>query len=67
MFNVAYGLGCDSHSDPTLIRMEKLMTAMNHISMPAQLLLVSLLLAYVHDKNSDLRLIHQFNRKYFQL
>ena len=51
MFNVAYGLGCDSNEDPTLIRMEKLVTALNHISIPAQFLLVSPLLVYAHDES----------------
>jgi hypothetical protein len=49
MFNVAYGLGCDSGDDPTLTRTEQLVTALNHISVPAQFLLVSPLL---HDKSS---------------
>jgi hypothetical protein len=41
MFNVAYGLGCDSNDDPTLIRIKTLVTALIRVSLPAQFLLVS--------------------------
>jgi hypothetical protein len=54
MFNVAYGLECNSNDDPTLIRMEKLTTATIEVGGAAQFLFVSLLLAYVHDKSPDL-------------
>ena len=54
MFNVAYGLGCDSNEDPMLIRMEKLVTAVNEFGVPFRFLVVSLLLAYARDKCPDL-------------
>jgi hypothetical protein len=54
MFNVAYGLECDSNDDPILIRMDKLLTVLIHVSGAAQFLFVSLLLAYLYDKSPDL-------------
>ena len=42
MFNVAYGLGCDSNEDPMLVRMEKLVTAVNEFGVPFRFLVVSL-------------------------
>ena len=53
MFNVAYGLGCDSNDDPTLIRMEKLATAVSQASVPTQFLAVSITFRYIHDKNFE--------------
>jgi hypothetical protein len=50
MFNVAYGLGCDSKDDPALIRMDKLMTAITQAVVPTQFLVVRILLRYVYDK-----------------
>jgi hypothetical protein len=44
MFNVAYGLGCQSNNDPTLIRMDKLATAIASSALPTQFLVVSILL-----------------------
>jgi hypothetical protein len=43
MFNVAYGLGCDSKDDPTLVRMERLLTAVTQATFPTQFLVVSVL------------------------
>jgi hypothetical protein len=43
MFNVVYGLECDSNDDPTLIRMEKLTMAVTQSSLPTQFLVVSIL------------------------
>jgi hypothetical protein len=43
MFNVAYGLGCDSKDDPTLIRIDKLVTAASECALPSQFLVVSVL------------------------
>ena len=43
MFNVAYGLGCNSKDDPTLIRIDKLVTAMSESSIASQFLVVSIL------------------------
>jgi hypothetical protein len=40
MFNVAYGLGCDSSDDPTLIRMDKLLIAITQSAFPTQFLVV---------------------------
>ena len=50
MFNVAYGLGCDSKDDPTLIRMDKLMTAATECAMSTQFLVVCIPFRYVYDK-----------------
>jgi hypothetical protein len=49
MFNIAYGLKCDSSEDPLLIRIEKLMEAVAQTALPTQFLVVSLLLTYAHD------------------
>jgi hypothetical protein len=43
MFNIAYGLGCDSDDDPRFVRMDKFVTALNYTPIPAQFLLVGLL------------------------
>jgi hypothetical protein len=51
MFNVAYGLGCDSKDDPTLIRVDKLMAANSHAAMPTQFAVVCILLRYMYDKS----------------
>ena len=53
MFSVAYGLGCDSNDDPTLIRMDKLVTALTQASLPSSFLVVSILFRYVHEKNFE--------------
>ena len=55
MFNVAYGLQCDSCDDPLLIRMEKLMAALIEAALPTRFLVVSLALVYVPDKCSNIR------------
>ena len=55
MFNVAYGLGCDSNDDPTLIRMEKLFIASVEAALPTRFLVVSLALVYVPRKCSNIR------------
>jgi hypothetical protein len=51
MFNVAYGLGCDSKDDPTLIRMEKLVTATAQCITPAQFLVVRILFRYMYHQS----------------
>jgi hypothetical protein len=43
MFNVAYGLGCDSKDDPTLIRIDKLVRALSESATLNQFLVVSVL------------------------
>jgi hypothetical protein len=43
MFNIAYGLGCDSKDDPTLIRIDKLAIALTECALPSQFLVVSVL------------------------
>jgi hypothetical protein len=55
MFNVAYGLRCDSNEDPMLTGMERLVTAVEEAAIRSKFLVVSFLLVYVHDKSSDLR------------
>ena len=67
MFNVAYGLECDSDEDPMLIRMEELLTAVNEVTVPFRFLVVGLLFVYAHGKSSDMRPICQFTRMYFRL
>ena len=54
MFNVAYGLGCDSNDDPTLIRMEKLSTAIIQSALPTQFLVVSVPLWKTKDESLEL-------------
>jgi hypothetical protein len=54
MFDVAYGLRCDSIEDPMLIRMEKLVTAVAKASISNMFFAVRLLLAYAHDNISYL-------------
>ena len=53
MFNVAYGLGCDSNDDPTHIRMDKLATAVSQAAVLTQFLAVSILFRYGHDTNVE--------------
>jgi hypothetical protein len=65
MFDVAYGLRCESNEDPMLIRMEKLVTAISKASMSNLFFAVRLLLAYSHDPNSDLKSIYGLTRRYF--
>ena len=60
MFIVAYGLRCDSCDDPLLIRMEKLMAAVTEASLPTKFLVVSLALAYVLDKCSNIRKLLEY-------
>jgi hypothetical protein len=43
MFNVAYGLGCDSNDDPTLVRMHKLVTAVTEAALPSFFLVMNIL------------------------
>ena len=62
MFNVAYGLRCDSGDDPLLIRMEKFMAAVIEAALPTTFLVVSLALAYAPDKC----LTQKLTRIYFQ-
>jgi hypothetical protein len=54
MFNIAYGLKCDSSEDPLLIRTEKLLEAIIQAMRPTQFLVVSPLLAHGHDKSPDI-------------
>ena len=53
MFNVAYGLGCDSKDDPTLVRMDKLVTTTSQSSLPTSFLVVSILFRCMHEKNFE--------------
>jgi hypothetical protein len=53
MFNVAYGLKCDSKDDITLIRMDKMLTAVTQATLPSFFLVVSVPFRCVHDKNSE--------------
>ena len=53
MFNVAYGLGCDSKDDPTLVRIDKLLTAGSHLALPSSFLVVGILFRCVHEKNFE--------------
>jgi hypothetical protein len=46
MFDVAYGLGCDSEDLPTLVRLQNLLDAAIYASMPATFLVVNLLLIH---------------------
>jgi hypothetical protein len=62
MFNIAYGLRCDSNEDPMLTRMEELATAID--SIPSRFLVVS---SYAYGKNSAWRAIYRFTRMYVQL
>jgi hypothetical protein len=49
MFNVAYGLKCDSKDDPTLVRMEKLVTAVTQCVLPSSFLVVSVIFRCMHE------------------
>jgi hypothetical protein len=60
MFNVAYGLRCDSCDDPLLIRMERFMAAVIEAVLPTKFLVVSLPLAYMPDKCSHIRNSSEF-------
>jgi hypothetical protein len=53
MFNVAYGLGCDSKDDPTLIRMEKLVKVVSQSAVPTQFLAVSILFRNTRDQSFE--------------
>jgi hypothetical protein len=55
MFNIAYGLRCDSSDDPLLNRMEKFMAGLIEGALPTKFLVVSLVLAYVPVKCSKVR------------
>jgi hypothetical protein len=46
MFDVAYGLRCESSDDPLLVRMEKFMATLIEGALPTTFLVVSLVLAY---------------------
>ena len=54
MFNIAYGLRCDSNEDPLLIRITKFQSELNHAAAPTQFLVVSILFWYTHDKTYEL-------------
>jgi hypothetical protein len=41
MFDVAYGLGCDSEDLPTLVRLQNLMNAAMYAANPTSFLVVS--------------------------
>jgi hypothetical protein len=49
MFNVAYGLKCDSKDDPALVRMDKLVTAVSQSVLPSSFLVVSVLFRCMHE------------------
>jgi hypothetical protein len=53
MFNVAYGLECESDDDPRLVRLEKLVAAIIKSALPSQFLVVSILLSYTHDESFE--------------
>jgi hypothetical protein len=53
LFNVAYGLKCDSKDDPTLVRMDKMLTAVTQSTQPSFFLVVSVLFRCVHEKNYE--------------
>jgi hypothetical protein len=53
MFNIAYGLGCDSKDDATLIRMEKLVTASLQAGSPTHFIVVCILLQYMYFECSN--------------
>jgi hypothetical protein len=53
MLNVAYGLGCDSKDDPTLIRMDKMVTAATQATLPSSFLVVRALFRCVHEKSLE--------------
>ena len=65
MFNVAYGLRCESNEDPMLIRMEKLVSAVSKASIANMFFAVRPLLACARNESSDLRSIYWFTRMYF--
>jgi hypothetical protein len=54
MFNVAYGLSCDSKDDPTLVRLGKLVTAATQAVLPSSFLVVSVLFQCVHEKSFEI-------------
>ena len=62
MFNIAYGLRCDSIEDPVLIRMEKLVTAVAKAAISNMFFAVRLLLTYADDRSSDLKPIYRLTR-----
>jgi hypothetical protein len=51
MFNVAYGLRCDSKDDPTFVRMDKMVTAVTQSGFPSHFLVVSIPFRCEHQKN----------------
>jgi hypothetical protein len=53
MFNVAYGLRCDSCDDPLLIHMENLMNVLIEAALPTKFLVVSHALVYLDEKYSN--------------
>ena len=54
MFNIAYGLRCDSNEDPLLIRTEKYLPEISHATSPTQFLVVSILFRYTQDSTYEL-------------
>jgi hypothetical protein len=54
MFNIAYGLKCDSNEDPLIIRTENYLPEISHAVSPTQFLVVSTLFQYTHDKSFDI-------------
>ena len=54
MFDVAYGLRCDSNEDPLLVRTEKYLPEVSHAAAPSQFLVVSILFRYMHDQSVEL-------------
>jgi hypothetical protein len=55
MFDLAYGLRCDSINDPLLVRMEKFFATLIEGAMPTKFLVVSLVLPYAPGKCSNIR------------
>jgi hypothetical protein len=55
MLNVAYGLRCESHEDPLLIRTDKFVATFIEAMLPTKFLVVSLVLACASDKRSNTR------------
>ena len=54
MFDVAYGLRCDSNEDPLLVRTEKYLPEISHATSPTQFLVVSILFQYTQDNTFEL-------------
>jgi hypothetical protein len=52
MFDVAYGLGCNSEDLPILVRLQKLMDAVVYAANPSSFLVVSSLSSSVSSQNT---------------